>query len=132
MPYRPIWILLAAACSAGAAAMPTLIDQGYRQMYNMQFADAHETFREWQRQHPDDAMGPVSEAAAYLFAEFDRLHILQSGFFTQDQHFLTDHKPSPDPVWNPTAISNSMKMRTNDGRQPYCAALVRLSRRPFS
>jgi len=98
MIHRSTWILLAAACSAAAATPPTLIDQGYRQMYNLQFAEAHQTFREWQRQHPEDAMGPVSEAAAYLFAEFDRLHILQSEFFTEDQHFLTDHKLSPDPA----------------------------------
>jgi hypothetical protein len=98
MLYRSTWILLAAAFSAGAATMPTLIDQGFRQMYNLQFAEAHQSFREWQRQNPDDAMGPASEAAAYLFAEFDRLHILQTEFFTQDQQFLTDHKLSPDPA----------------------------------
>jgi hypothetical protein len=43
-------------------------------------------------------MGPASDAAAYLFSEFDRLHILQSEFFTRDQHFRTDHKLMPDPV----------------------------------
>ena len=31
------------------------------------------------------------------FSEFDRLHILQSEFFTHDQHFITDHKLAPDP-----------------------------------
>ena len=58
---------------------PTSIDQGYRQMYNLQFDAAHRTFGEWQRQHPADPLGPVSDAAAYLFAEFDRLHILSDG-----------------------------------------------------
>jgi len=41
-------------------------------------------------------MGPASDAAAYLFAEFDRLHILQSEFFIHEQHFMTDHKLAPD------------------------------------
>ena len=50
------------------------------------------TFQEWERLHPEDPMGPVSDAAAYLFSEFDRLHILQSEFFVHDQHFITDHK----------------------------------------
>jgi hypothetical protein len=91
-------------CLAGAAAQtlcaqsPTLLDEGYRQMYNLQFAAAHGTFRAWQGQHPEDPMGPVSDAAAYLFSEFDRLHILQSEFFTHDQHFITDHKLMPDPT----------------------------------
>jgi len=99
MIQKSVCILIAAACCAGAAsAEPTLLDQGYRQMYNLQFPDAHQSFREWQKSHPDDPMGAVSEAAAYLFSEFDRLHILQSEFFTRDQHFITDHKLTPDPT----------------------------------
>ncbi len=78
-------------------AAVSLLDQGYSQMYNMQFAEAHRTFEEYQRLNPTDAMGPVSDAAAYLFSEFDRLHILQTEFFTHDQHFVTDHKLQPDP-----------------------------------
>jgi hypothetical protein len=78
-------------------AGPTLLDVGYQQMYNLQFADAHQTFSQWQRLHPDDPLGPASDAAAYLFTEFDRLHILQSAFFTHDEHFTTDHKLTPDP-----------------------------------
>jgi hypothetical protein len=66
-------------------------------MYNMDFAAAHRTFAEYQRVHPDDPMGPVSDAAAYLFHEFERLHILQSEFFVHDQHFATDNKLTPDP-----------------------------------
>ncbi|MBZ5620144.1 MAG: hypothetical protein LAQ69_15675 [Acidobacteriia bacterium] len=78
-------------------AEPTLLDQGYRHLYNLEFANAHVSFQEWEHQKPDDPMGPVSDAAAYLFSEFDRLHILQSEFFTHDQHFITDHKLFPDP-----------------------------------
>lgn len=76
---------------------PTLLDQGYRHMYNREFAEAHQSFQEWERQKPDDPLGPVSDGAAYLFSEFDRLHILQSEFFTHDRHFITDNKLSPDP-----------------------------------
>ena len=75
-----------------------LLDRGYAEMYNLQFAEAHRTFEEWEKLHPQDPMGPVSDAAAWLFLEFDRLHILQSEFFTHDQHFITDHKLAPDPV----------------------------------
>ncbi|MCU1232131.1 MAG: hypothetical protein JWP63_98 [Candidatus Solibacter sp.] len=102
MTIRQI-IFVAALGAAPVAAAPSanpavpLLDQGYRQMYNRQFAEAHRTFEEYQRLHPDDALGPVSDAAAYLFSEFDRLHILQSEFFTHDQHFMTDHKLQPDP-----------------------------------
>jgi hypothetical protein len=76
------------AASVVSPPQISLLDTGYRQMYNLQFADAHASFREWERLHPADPMGPVSDAAAYLFAEFDRLHILESEFFTHDNSFF--------------------------------------------
>jgi hypothetical protein len=91
------FLLFPALCAAVPLGSAPL-DQGYRQMYDLQFGEAHNSFHEWESLHPDDPMGPVSDAAAYLFSEFDRLHILQSEFFTQDQHFITDHKLSPDPA----------------------------------
>src|SRR5438067_4661006 len=65
------------------AAPPTL-EAGYRQMYNFNLPGAHATFRKWEQLHPDDPMGPASDAAAYLFSELDRLHILESDFFADD------------------------------------------------
>ncbi|HUP03804.1 MAG TPA: tetratricopeptide repeat protein [Bryobacteraceae bacterium] len=92
-------LLLPALCAAALASEPaTPLDTGFRQMYNLQFPEAHQTFREWERQHPTDPLGFASDAAAYLFAEFDRLHILQAEFFTHDDHFMTDHRLMPDPV----------------------------------
>jgi hypothetical protein len=82
----------------GSLVRATALDDGYRQMYNLQFEQAHQTFRDWQKAHPSDPMGPVSDAAAYLFSEFDRLHILQSEFFSEDTNFLSMHKLAPDPA----------------------------------
>jgi tetratricopeptide (TPR) repeat protein len=95
---RFAWFAIPMFCAAAFGAQPTQLDAGYGQMYNLQFAEAHKTFEEWQRQHPDDPMGFVSDGAAYLFSEFERLHILESEFFTHDQHFITDNKLTPDPV----------------------------------
>ncbi len=89
-------VFCAALTAAGLES--SLLDRGYREMYNLQFAEAHMTFHQWRMEHPEDPMGPTSDAAAYLFSEFDRLHILQSEFFTHDQHFITDHKLTPDPT----------------------------------
>lgn len=99
---RPILFLIP-LLAAGATFAPgmqaaTLLDQGFGEMYNLQFSQAHDSFQQWTRQHPDDPMGPASDAAAYLFSEYDRLHILQSEFFTHDKHFITDHKLRPDPT----------------------------------
>jgi hypothetical protein len=66
-------------------------------MYNLQFTTAHQVFAQYQQLHPGDAMGPVSNAAAYLFYEFDRLKILRSDFFVEDKKFLGGSKMQPDP-----------------------------------
>jgi hypothetical protein len=94
----PLLISVLLAPPALTVAPPTLLDAGYGQMYNLQFEEAHRDFREWQRLYPDDPMGPVSDAAAYLFTELQRLHILESEFFTDDNTFLRPRKLSPDPV----------------------------------
>jgi hypothetical protein len=67
-------------------------------MYNLAFPDAHSVFESWQRAHPDDPKGPVFDAAAYLFSEFDRLHILQADFFVDDDSFKNLPRQQPDPV----------------------------------
>jgi hypothetical protein len=78
------------------AAEPASLEQGYRQMYNLQFDQAHRTFAEWRRANPDDSVGPASDAAAYLFAELDRMRVLESEFFMTDQRFF-GARPAPDP-----------------------------------
>ncbi|MGI9101397.1 MAG: hypothetical protein ACR2IF_03035 [Terriglobales bacterium] len=93
----PAVLLISAALGAHADQRgPTLLDNGYAQMYNLQFAEAHESFARWQAQHPEDPLGPVSDAAAYLFAEFDRLHVLEMELFTDDSRFEQRSKQSPD------------------------------------
>lgn len=82
----------------GMAAEPAFLDQGYRHMYNLEFEEAHRSFEAWEKLHPEDPMGPVSDAAAYLFSEFDRMQILQSEFFATDQKFLARRSATPDPA----------------------------------
>jgi hypothetical protein len=99
-------LLFAAFCCCAAMAAPNVpepvmnpvIDRGYRQMYDLNFDDAHKTFAQWERDHPADPVGPVSNAAAYLFAEFDRLNILHSEFFVDSGMFHRRPKVTADPV----------------------------------
>jgi hypothetical protein len=79
------------------ALAPTPLDIGFNQMYDLQFDAAHKTFADYQRTRPEDPMGPVSNAAAYLFAEFDRLHVLESELFVNDEVFENRAKVVPDP-----------------------------------
>jgi hypothetical protein len=110
---------LSAACWLQAA--PNLLDVGYQQMYNLEFEGAHHTFAEWQKSHPEDPLAPASDAAAYLFSEFNRLHILQAEFFVHDDHFYTDRKLTPDPALKQKfdeALSKSTELASRTPTQP--------------
>ena len=91
-------LLLAPAMLAAPADSDTAIDAGFRQMYNLDFAGAHQTFGDWKTKHPADPMGFVSDAAAYLFGEFDRMRVLQSEFFVHDETFTKEKPLAPDPA----------------------------------
>src|SRR5215471_11747381 len=73
------------SCSAVAAEFPESLDRGFHQMYNLDFTGAHKTFENWEAAHPEDPLGAASNAAAYLFGEFERLHILEFDVFTDDR-----------------------------------------------
>lgn len=90
-------LLLFLAIAAVAQEKPAAtLDAGYRDMYNLQFEDAHKVFQLWARAHPEDPLGPASDAAAYLFSEFDRLHVLETELFTDDTKFESRSDLAPD------------------------------------
>lgn len=82
----------------GVLSTTSPLDLGYRQMYNLQFNDAHKTFQAYEQEHPNDPLGPASDGAAYVFDEFDRLGVLQSELFVDNVKFKERKKPAPDPA----------------------------------
>ncbi len=88
-------VLSPISASLGSAAP---LDRGFREMYNLQFEEAHATFEEYIQSQPKDPFGATADAAAYLFDEFNRLGVLQSELFVDDKKFKGREKPSPDPV----------------------------------
>jgi hypothetical protein len=106
LSYRrrmPAWNWLAAVLliltpwPAHTADAPTEIEQGFQSMYNLDFQKAHQDFSTFEQTHPADPMGPVSQAAGFLFGEFARLGILESQLFTDDKTFEARSKLRPDP-----------------------------------
>jgi hypothetical protein len=84
-------------CRGTAASIPPL-ETGYHDMYDLRFNDASKIFAEWQHTHPKDPMGAASEAASYLFSEFNRLGILRSEFFANKRGYKRLPKSVPDPA----------------------------------
>ena len=101
-------ILLLVSCTsmfALAGSSPTTkapdekeLYAGWLKMYDLQFDDAHRAFTAWTQRHPDDPLGPASNAAAYLFSELARLGALESELFIDDSRFRERAKLRPDPA----------------------------------
>jgi hypothetical protein len=90
--------VVAAAVDLPRVAVATPLDLGFSGLYNLDFAGAQKDFAAWQQQHPDDPMGPVSEAAGFLFSEFNRLGVLEAQFYENDDAFAGRPKLTPDPA----------------------------------
>jgi hypothetical protein len=96
--------LLCVTCAlAGAEGNPSIavaspLERGFSGLYNLDFAGAQKDFADFQAQHPDDPVGPVSEAAGCLFSEFNRLGILEAQFYADDATFFSRPKLTPDPA----------------------------------
>jgi hypothetical protein len=65
-----------------------LLEDGYRHLYELDFTAARTDFRNYQKERPNDPLGKASEAASYLFEQFDSRGVLTSEFFVNDATFL--------------------------------------------
>ena len=90
--------LVAGAEDIPRSASVSALDRGFSGLYNLDFAGAEREFVSWQKLHPDDPVGPVSEAAGFLFSEFNRLGVLESQFYENDSTFVGRPKLTPDPA----------------------------------
>jgi hypothetical protein len=106
-------ILAALSLSLSAADLAVSnLDSGYRSMYDLDFATAHRKFAAWKSANPDDPMGPVSNAAAYLFSELERLRVLDSELFADDDKFRMRQHLTADP-----GIKCAFEQELQSGRQ---------------
>ena len=54
------------------------LDHGFRRLYDLDFTGGQKEFESWEKLHPENPMGPASEAAGILFSEFNRLGVLEA------------------------------------------------------
>jgi hypothetical protein len=101
VPALVVTLLLLPAALAGAQPPPTAqtaIDRAFARLYNFDFVGAETLLNEHARVDPGDPLTSSVRAAAYLFVEFDRLKILQTEFFEDDENLIDDRPLKPDPV----------------------------------
>jgi len=90
--------LLARAEDVPTVAATSLLDRGFLGLYNLDFEGAQKDFVAWEQEHPDDPVGPVSEAAGFLFSEFNRLGVLEAQFYENNDSFVGRPKLTADPA----------------------------------
>jgi hypothetical protein len=98
--FVPCAFALALASSSSGSDVPQERElyAGWLKMYDLRLDEAHSAFGAWEKSHPDDSLGPASNAAAYLFSGLARLGALESELFVDDSRFKDRAKLRPDPA----------------------------------
>lgn len=140
----PILLVLGLAALAGssasaqavfqAPASDALLDQSYREMYNLNFDQAFRSAEQAKAADKNSPLPWVAEACGALFRELDRFHILRSELFASDDTFDKREAHSWDPAHKQqfeaalNGAENIAKQRLardkNDARGLFAMALV--------
>jgi len=115
-----LFLLPATAADRIVVAPQGPLDLGYVDLYNLDFPGAHAQFAAWMKTHPDDPLGTASDAAAYLFGEFDRLSVIDVQLFADQSRFDSRGRLTPDP-----AVRKGFEERADQTNRLADAALAR-------
>ena len=66
-----------------ADASAHFLESGYRHLYELNFVEARADFTSYQNARPDDPLGKASEAASYLFEQFNAKRRAHVGIFSE-------------------------------------------------
>ncbi len=94
-----------------ADPVPALLDDGFRQLYGLEFKHARQEFASYEKARPNDPMGKAAEAASYLFEELNDKGVLSSEFFLDDEKFLKGLGGDPAQNANPAFVSANRDAR---------------------
>ena len=108
-------VLVGPSSAAGPEPLArTPIDRAFQRLYNFDFAGSLSILDEAGRSDPQNPLVPSVRAAAYLFMELDRMKILETKFFMNDDNMVDgSSRPKPDPAVRTKlfeAFGNSRKL----------------------
>ena len=93
-------------------AAETELDRAFQRMYNFDFPSAHALIDSYIGAHDEDPLGYTARAAAHIFSEMDRLGILATDFFLDDEKITDKRTLRPD-----AGIRNAFYWATTQGRE---------------
>ncbi len=101
---KPVFLLVLlmlgmGLCSAAQSpSVGSIMDQSFRDMYNLRFEEALKKAEAAKAISKDDPLPWVAQSVAILFREFDRLQILRSEMFATDEGFAARATHTWDPA----------------------------------
>jgi hypothetical protein len=88
-----------------------LLESGYKHLYELNFDAGRKDFQAYEKMRPDDPLGKASEAASYLFEQFNQKGVLTSEFFLSDEKFLGGVEGSGSANKNPAFLEANNQAR---------------------
>ena len=129
-----VFLLTASVFAFSAPLSGTPLNDGYYALYNLDFDAAHAHFGQWMTAHPDDCLGSASDAAAYIFTEFNILGVLDIELFADDNRFESRTRPPVDPALKKgfndridqsnRLADAALQRNPNDSNALYCKAVT--------
>jgi hypothetical protein len=89
----------------------SLLDAGFRELYELNFHRARAEFVSYQRTDAADPLGKAAEAASYLFEQFNAEGVLTSAFFLNDAKLLGGVNGRPADNRNEAFLSANRRAR---------------------
>lgn len=99
MTVAAVVMVLPAPAAASDPIVAGPVDRAFQRLYNFDFAGSLSILDEAGRSDPQNPLIPSVRAAAYLFQELDRLKILETRFFMNDDNMVDgSSRLLPDPA----------------------------------
>jgi hypothetical protein len=112
--FAPLCCFASSAEPAGVEPSPArldILDQGFRELYELNFQGARQQFLSYQELEPADPLGKAAEAASYLYEEFNAKGVFTSAFFLDDERFLGGVAGKPSENRNDTFLQVNSQAR---------------------
>jgi hypothetical protein len=95
-----LWLVQPAAQTVASGGSPasTTLDDVFTRLYNVDFAGAHEILDRREADDPTDPLTFSVRAVTDLYAEMQRLEILETEFFVDDDKVTSEERLEPDPA----------------------------------
>ncbi|MBI2681304.1 MAG: hypothetical protein HYX25_09905 [Candidatus Solibacter usitatus] len=102
---------------SAADVPPGLMDRALNRLYNTDFPGAFLLLDEYVAAKPNDPLGYALRSSGYLFAELDRLGVLEGEFFVDDKRIAEKKGLKPDPAVRVKILKAIQDAQSRAGQQ---------------